>query len=221
MARIDPSRRAQIGRERRERTRQVLLTAAKRVFAEAPIDRLSVDDVVASAGLAKGTFYYHFRDFDALIVAIGEELAAEFDALLQPQRSTLATPAERLAWGLYAFLRRAEREPSWGRLVRHARFADDGAASGVREHLAADVAGTLAEGRCAPFAAPFAVRLVFTMALEYLDERDTAAPSRPAAAVMVAAILRALGVADAAAAGVVARVSAAAGLLEAPAAEGG
>ena len=214
MARIDPSRRAEIGRERRERTRQLLLSAAKRIFSEAPIDSLNVDDVVQSAGVAKGTFYYHFRDFDALIGAIGEELAAEFDALLQPQRSALQTPIERLAWGLFAFLRRAERDPSWGRLVRHARFADDGAAAGVRAHLAMDVSEMLAARPFAAFRATFAVRVVFAMAMEFLDERDVGVPSRPAAHAMVEGILRALGVAEREAAAVVARVSAAALLLE-------
>ena len=208
MARIDLSRRAEIGRERRERTRSALLGAAKRVFSESPIENVNVDDVARSAGVAKGTFYYHFRDFDALVAAIGEELATEFDALLQPQRSRLADPLERFALGQFAFLRRAEEEPRWGRLVRHARFTEDGAAASVREHLAADLEDARRAGSLALFETPFALRLVLAMAMEFLGDLDAPAPLRPQAGAMVEAILRALGVPAGEAASILARVRA-------------
>jgi AcrR family transcriptional regulator len=214
MARIDLSRRAEIGRERRERTRSALLGAAKRVFSESPIENVTIDDVVRSAGVAKGTFYYHFRDFDALIAAIGEELATEFDALLQPERSLLADPLERFALGQISFLRRAEEEPRWGRLVRHARFTQDGAAASVREHLAADLEDARRAGSLTLFETPFALRLVLAMAMEFLGDLEAPPTLRPRAGAMVESILRALGVPEREAASILTRVRARSGPKE-------
>jgi AcrR family transcriptional regulator len=209
MARIDLSRRAEIGRERRERTRAILLGAAKRVFSESPVEDVNVDDIVAAAGVAKGTFYNHFRDFDALLATIGAELATEFDALLQPQRTGFQRPLERLAWGQFAFLRKAETEPGWGRLVRHARFTEDGAAASVRAHLATDLEEARRTGALDLFETAFALRLVLAMAMEFLGELAESPRDAPKAAGMVEAILRALGVASDEAAAITARVSAA------------
>ena len=52
MARIDLARRAQIGRDRRARTRRAL-------YALTPIEAVTVDDLVGEA-VAKKTFYVHF-----------------------------------------------------------------------------------------------------------------------------------------------------------------
>ena len=60
MVRIDLARRAQIGRDRRARTRAELMQAARRLYAARSFDSVTVDDVVNAAEVAKGTFYVHF-----------------------------------------------------------------------------------------------------------------------------------------------------------------
>ena len=62
MANVDPIRRAEIGREKRTRTRAQLIAAARSLFARQAVESVTVDDVVREAGLAKGTFYVHFED---------------------------------------------------------------------------------------------------------------------------------------------------------------
>ena len=57
MAKIDLVRRAEIGRERRARTRSQILEAAAILLAERPLAAVTVDSVVEAAGVAKGTFY--------------------------------------------------------------------------------------------------------------------------------------------------------------------
>jgi AcrR family transcriptional regulator len=73
MARIDPVRRAQIGQERRARTRAQLISAASTLFAKRAIEAVTVDDVVTEAGVAKGTFYVHFDDLQSLTAAVAGE----------------------------------------------------------------------------------------------------------------------------------------------------
>ncbi len=59
-----------------------ILEAAAKLFAQQPVAAVTVDSVVAAAGVAKGTFYYHFQSMDDLAAAVGAKLAESFDELL-------------------------------------------------------------------------------------------------------------------------------------------
>ncbi len=74
MARIDLARRAEIGREKRARTRAQIVEAGALLLSERPLDALTIDAVVEAAGVAKGTFYYHFQSIDELAAAVGAML---------------------------------------------------------------------------------------------------------------------------------------------------
>jgi AcrR family transcriptional regulator len=64
--------------EKREATRQEILTAARSMFQEKGYDATSVDDLVLAANVAKGTFYYHFNSKDELLHALQEMVIDEF-----------------------------------------------------------------------------------------------------------------------------------------------
>ena len=64
MANINLERRAEIGREKRARTKAQLIAAAKALFSKRPWELITIDEVVKEAGVAKGTFYTHFNDLD-------------------------------------------------------------------------------------------------------------------------------------------------------------
>jgi len=51
-------------------TRSRLLDAAALAFADRGFDEVTVDDLCAAAGIAKGTFYFHFPSKEALLVAL-------------------------------------------------------------------------------------------------------------------------------------------------------
>lgn len=117
MAEIDPVRRAEIGREKRARTRAALVKSACILFASHPVESVTVDDVVKQAGVARGTFYSHFVDLPALVAAVELELVDSLDELLQPARLSIEDPLERLAFGCSRFLGKAAADPAWARLV--------------------------------------------------------------------------------------------------------
>ena len=79
MARIDLARRAEIGREKRARTRAQIVEAGAMLLAERAPEALTVDAVVEAAGVAKGTFYYHFQSMEELAAAVGEKLLESFE----------------------------------------------------------------------------------------------------------------------------------------------
>jgi AcrR family transcriptional regulator len=117
MANVDPIRRAEIGREKRARTRAQLVAAARSLFGKRPVESVTVDDVVEEAGVAKGTFYVHFEDLNALTAAVADELVRTFDELLQLQRLSMPDPLMRIAFACNAFIEKAVEDPSWAAVV--------------------------------------------------------------------------------------------------------
>lgn len=145
MAKIDLARRAEIGREKRTRTRVQIVDAGALLLAERPPEGLTVDAIVESAGVAKGTFYYHFQSVEELVAAVGGKLADTFDELLAQSRLDQPDPIERMSFAFTKFLEKAISDPVWARLVVRSAQAP----AGVRENLKADLAEAIAEGRLA------------------------------------------------------------------------
>ena len=56
--------------EKGERRRQELLQIAYRLFTEKGYDNTSIDEIIAAAGIAKGTYYYHFSSKEATLEAV-------------------------------------------------------------------------------------------------------------------------------------------------------
>jgi TetR/AcrR family transcriptional regulator, transcriptional repressor for nem operon len=55
-------------------TRQRLIAAASRQFSQRPYSMVSLDDILAEAGLTKGAMYFHFASKQALASAIVDDL---------------------------------------------------------------------------------------------------------------------------------------------------
>src|ERR1700739_1012646 len=117
MANVNPTPRAEIGRGKRARTRAQLVAAARSLFGKRPVESVTVDDVVEEAGVAKGKFYVHFEDLNALTAAVADELVRTFDELLQPQRLSMPDPLMRIAFACNGFFEEALETPSWAARV--------------------------------------------------------------------------------------------------------
>jgi AcrR family transcriptional regulator len=90
--------------------------AARALYALNPIEAVTVDDLIGEA-VAKKTFYVHFDGLAELQAAVADQLAHEFDELLQPRRLATEDPVERIAAGCGAFVGEAFSNPAWGALV--------------------------------------------------------------------------------------------------------
>ena len=149
MAKIDLARRAEIGREKRARTRAQIVEAAAMLLADRPPEALTVDAVVEAAGVAKGTFYYHFQNIDDLAAAVGAKLGESFDDLLTPARLGMSDPILRMSFAFTEFVEKAIADPLWAQLVVRSAQAPTGFVLSVRANLRADLAEAAAQGRLA------------------------------------------------------------------------
>jgi TetR/AcrR family transcriptional regulator, fatty acid metabolism regulator protein len=69
-------------------TRQGLLDTARTLFAQVGFETAKVSDIVAASGLSQGTFYYHFKDKEAVMVEILEMFFKKVQNLSEKWAST-------------------------------------------------------------------------------------------------------------------------------------
>lgn len=140
-------RRAEIGLERREKTRQKLIAAAARVIATSGDKNATIDDFIQAAGVARGTFYNYFPTREDLLDALWTQVGKDPFLEIRQACATLDDPAERLIAQAYLILKRSGEDQVWGWLV----FALSGNAETVnadlRAYPAPDLEAGLAEGR--------------------------------------------------------------------------
>ncbi len=86
--------------EREEATRQRILKAAREVFVEKGLDRASIDDVVAAAGLSVGAIYNYFPNKDELIRVSIDGAVKEETAALFADTQASSSPEDKIDRGI-------------------------------------------------------------------------------------------------------------------------
>ena len=102
-------------------------------------ESVTVDDVVKEARVAKGTFYVHFDDLQALTTAMADELIKSIDDLLEPGRLSLSKPAFRIAFGCCGFIDKALTDPVWAKVMARMTVAASKGGEMARRHLFEDL----------------------------------------------------------------------------------
>ena len=193
MAKVDPERRAQIGQEKRAKTRAQLISAATSLFAKRAVESVTVDDIVNEARVAKGTFYVHFDDLNALTVAVADELVRTFDELLQPQRLSMPDPLMRIAFACNGFFEKALEDPSWAAVVARMAWSFPTVGRVARSRLLEDLKLALKEVPQQDSSLELNLEVVLGIVLQVLaaiGQRRLSSRDRQAA---VGSILRAIG----------------------------
>ena len=75
--------------EKGERRKKELLKIAYRMFIEKGYDNTSIDEIIAEAGIAKGTYYYHFSSKEATLEAVTDMM---IDEEAERARAVVAAP---------------------------------------------------------------------------------------------------------------------------------
>ncbi len=129
---------------RRVRTRAALMQAGQSLFAARSVDAVSVDDIVGTAEVAKGSFYNHFIDKDDLAREVASVIRADVEGLVDATNRSIADPAVRMARAFAVYVRYAHEQPERARamlrLLAGATLPDMPLNSGVRFDLEAGLA---------------------------------------------------------------------------------
>lgn len=196
---------------RRVRTRAALLRAGQALFAERSVDGVSIDDIVAAADVAKGSFYNHFPDKEALARTLADEARRAVEATVARLGAGVDDPAERVARALCGFARQAAEEPTGARMMLRlfhgAAIPDAPMNAGVR----ADVQAGLRSGRFGGLGLEAAVLLAVgavQIAVARVLDPGGAGRARALSQDLAFGLLRGLGLEPAAAEATAARAAA-------------
>lgn len=132
---------------RRARTRDALISAAEALFAARGPDAVSVDEIVSAADVAKGSFYNHFSDKDALAREIARSVRAEVEREVDARNEGIGDPAMRSARALCIFLEFAHTQPARATILAQLVSASTDANATLNRGLSEDVKSGLALGR--------------------------------------------------------------------------
>ncbi len=193
MARVDLARRAEIGQERRARTRARISDAAERLLAERSPEALTVNAVVEAAGVAKGTFYYHFDSLEELFAAVGERLAETFDKMLEPARLGLRDPIARISFAFSQLLEKATADPILARLLVQSLQAPTEFARSIRANLKADLTEAKAQDQLAVQDVELAADIIIGVSLQVTCGTFQRRPPVDLPRQALDAVLRAIG----------------------------
>jgi AcrR family transcriptional regulator len=93
---------------RKEKTRQELLAAAKKVLAEKGYHNTKIADIAATADIGVGTFYLYYPTKDALFLELVEETARSLKEEIDQARAQVEGLVEKVRAGQHAFFRFAQ-----------------------------------------------------------------------------------------------------------------
>ncbi|HTR15923.1 MAG TPA: TetR family transcriptional regulator [Acetobacteraceae bacterium] len=197
MARVNLARRAEIGSAKRARTRAALLEAARECYAATSSGSVTVDAVMQAAGLAKGTFYVHFKDLAELEAELGAALVEEIDERLQPARLATRDPLTRLATAMTIMLRDLAAQPARARIAAHAAAYIPDVGQAVHLRLREDLAAAQVAGRLMLPSNDLAARIVSAIFVQAAKDLGRSRIDAKAIPDIVRTILRAIGCAPA------------------------
>lgn len=176
-----------------------LIESALRVFAEKGLDAATIDDVIAAAGVSRGTFYNYFRTEAELAVAVSEELTSESIGHIEAAVGHLANPAERVARGLRLYLGAAAKYPLFARFTSQAGLRAVSPNQLLREYLPRHILEGVRSGRMDVPDVSLAVDMIVGAALSAVHALSTRTVHRDYIDNVAMHILVGLGVARAAA----------------------
>jgi AcrR family transcriptional regulator len=182
---------------RRARTRAALLEAGLGLLALRNIDGISVDEIVAAADVAKGSFYNHFTDKDVFAREIGAAVRGQAERLAAAANAEVTDPAERVARALCVFVRFALEHPDSARVLWRLNAGSTMAEAPINRHLRQDLSRGIGAGRFAVVDLETGVLLVIgavVVAMRHVLEEHASTPAALIAAQMAGGLLRGLGV---------------------------
>jgi AcrR family transcriptional regulator len=90
--------------ERSEATQSVLVSTARRLFAERGYAGVGTEEIVRAAGVTRGALYHHFDGKAGLFAAVFEQIESELAARFAEEALSEPDPFEAMTAGLELFL---------------------------------------------------------------------------------------------------------------------
>jgi len=97
--------------QQRLRTREAILNAATELLAVKPIEAISINELVALAGVAKGSFYNHFPEKDSLANLASTHIRKQYQRKIMALNAGITDPASQIVRGICSFIQTSIENP--------------------------------------------------------------------------------------------------------------
>ena len=102
---------------RRADTRKAISDAAQMLFSKRPVDAVAIDEIVAAASVAKGSFYNYFPSKDALVTDIVDNIRESLESRVAEINAGEPDAARRVARAVCVYMRYAIDQPERAALL--------------------------------------------------------------------------------------------------------
>lgn len=134
------------GYKKKARTRQALVDAATRIYAQKSVGELLLNELAEEAEVSNGTVYNYFKTREEVLQAVGIELANQFSHRVTAASHGIENGAERVAVGVRMFIQHGRKNPVWASAVVRVFQFDKNIRSVVANNLRSDLQLGLRQG---------------------------------------------------------------------------
>lgn len=132
--------------------RAALISAGEQLLALHPIDAITINSIVETASVAKGSFYNHFPDKEALAVAVSTAIREEVEQVVTQGNLNVTDPAYKIVRGCCQHIRLAVQDPRRATIMLRkyewATSADFALNMSMEKDLAEGIESSRFEPRC-------------------------------------------------------------------------
>jgi AcrR family transcriptional regulator len=174
--------------------RQLILDAARQVFAEIGYGAATVRDIIRATPLASGTFYNYFKSKEEVYQAIRDEIALAIRPRLHEERIKATTVEEFITCSFRTFFEFVAGDRVNFRAIRHTadntrvRMDTPEVVAGFEE-LRSDIETAIAKGLFPPINADYLMAAIVGVAFEVAERMLRQEPHDPVAAAEFATAL--------------------------------
>lgn len=186
--------RAQVGAERSKRTRAKLIRGAFRAFASHGADAGMIELVIREAGVARGTFYNHFRTPEEMFHEVAKAVSIEIIRIVDPLVRQQHDPAARVACGVSSVVKLAIAYPTFAQFVVRGGPPAVTAGSLASEVVPGDIEAGISSGRFSITDRKLALDLILGPVLMAFHKVLTEKVSSSYPNLLAQAVLQSLGV---------------------------
>ncbi|HUO91015.1 MAG TPA: TetR/AcrR family transcriptional regulator [Rhizomicrobium sp.] len=174
--------------------REIILEAARRVFAELGFGATTVRDIIRATPLASGTFYNYFKSKEEVYQAIRDDVALAIRPRLRDERLKAKTVEEFISGTFRTFMEFVAEDSVSVRTIRHSadttrvRVDTPEIVAGFEE-MREDIEKAIAQGVFPPVDAGYLMAAIVGVAFEVAERMLQREPRDPAAAANFATAL--------------------------------
>jgi len=130
--------------------RAALISACEDLLGKNPIDAITINNIVETAGVAKGSFYNHFPDKESLAVTVSTAIREEVERKVADSNMNVTDPAYRIARGICHHIKLAVDNPQRAMIMlRNPKLATSGEYP-LNKNIQIDIREGVESGRFSP-----------------------------------------------------------------------